>query len=216
MSRTLSEAESTALLAAYGVPCVPERLVADAIGAAAAVRELGLPVVAKLSGPAISHKSERGLVRLGLDTEDAVARAVSELLAAARPDDGDVQVLIAPMVQGARELIVGVHRDPQFGPCVMAGIGGVLAEAVADVAFRLAPITAVDAEEMLDELEGQALLGAVRGDAPVDRAAVTEVLLSLSRLVTGRDEILSVDVNPLLVDADGRPVAVDALVEMRS
>jgi len=216
MSPTLSEAESIALLTAYGVPCVPERLVAAPTAAAEAVHELGLPVVAKLSGPAISHKSERGLVRLGLDTEDAVARAVTELLAAASPDDGDVQVLIAPMVRGARELIVGAHRDPQFGPCVRAGIGGVLAEAVADVAFRLAPIAALDADEMLDDLEGQALLGAVRGDAPVDRAAVTEVLLSLSRLVTERDEILSVDVNPLLIDPDGRPVAVDALVEMHS
>jgi acetate---CoA ligase (ADP-forming) subunit beta len=216
MARTLSEAESTALLASYGVPCVPERVVPDAAAAVEAARELGLPVVAKLSGPAIAHKSERGLVRLGLDGEDAVARAVAELLAAARPDDGDVQVLIAPMVRGARELIVGAHRDPQFGPCVMAGIGGVLAEAVADVAFRLVPITPVDAEEMLDDLAGQALLGAVRGDAPVDRGAVTGVLLSLSRLVTERDEVLSVDVNPLLIDADGRPVAVDALVEMHS
>jgi acetyl-CoA synthetase (ADP-forming) len=98
----------------------------------------------------------------------------------------------------------------------MTGIGGILAEAVADVAFRLAPITALDAEEMLDDLEGQALLGPVRGDAPVDRAAVTEVLLSLSRLVTERDDVVSVDVNPLLVDADGRPIAVDALVELRA
>jgi succinyl-CoA synthetase beta subunit len=216
MSRTLSEAESTALLASYGVPCVPERVVPDAAAAVEAARELGLPVVAKLSGPAIAHKSERGLVRLGLDGEDAVARAVAELLAAARPDDGDVQVLIAPMVRGARELIVGAHRDPQFGPCVMAGIGGVLAEAVADVSFRLVPIAAVDGEEMLDDLRGRALLGAVRGDAPVDRAAVTDVLLSLSRLVAERDDVLSVDVNPLLIDSDGRPVAVDALVELRT
>lgn len=216
MSRTLSEAESTALLATYGVPCVSERVVADATTAVEAAQELGLPVVAKLSGPAITHKSERGLVRLGLDTEDAVARAVADLFAAARPDDGDVQVLIAPMVQGTRELIVGAHRDPQFGPCVMAGVGGVLAEAVADVAFRLVPITTVDAQEMLDDLDGQALLGAVRGDAPVDRTAVCDVLLSLARLIAERDDVLSVDVNPVVIDADGRPVAVDALVEMRS
>jgi acetyl-CoA synthetase (ADP-forming) len=216
MSRTLSEAESTALLAEYGVPCAPERVVPDAEAAVDAARALGVPVVAKLSGPALSHKSERGLVRLGLDTEDAVARAVRELLAAARPEDGDVQVLIAAMVQGARELIVGAHRDPQFGPCVMVGIGGVLAEAVADVAFRLVPIAAVDAQEMLDELRGQALLGAVRGDAPVDRSMVADVLLSLSRLVAERDDVLGVDVNPLVVDRDGRPVAVDALVELRS
>jgi succinyl-CoA synthetase beta subunit len=125
-----------------------------------------------------------------------------------------VSVLVAHMVRGARELIAGVHDDPQFGPCVMVGIGGVLAEAVADVAFRLAPIDRVDADEMLDELRGQALLGAVRGEVAVDRDAVAEILLALSRLAEERHEVRSVDVNPLLVDHDGRPVAVDALVEV--
>jgi acetyl-CoA synthetase (ADP-forming) len=216
MARTLSEAESKELLAAYGVPCVAERLVTDAPAAVAAAEELGLPVVAKLCGAAITHKSERGLVRLGLDSADAVSRAASDLLAAARPEEGDVRVLVAPMVSGRRELIVGAHRDPQFGACVMVGVGGVLAEALADVSFRLAPITELDADEMLDDLEAQALLGEIRGDAPVDRAAVARVLLSLSRLMSERDDVGSVDVNPLVVDRDGAPVAVDALVEMTS
>jgi acetyl-CoA synthetase (ADP-forming) len=214
MSRTLSEAESKELLASYGVPCAPDRLVADAAAAAVAAGELGMPVVVKLAGSSIAHKSERGLVRLGLDSADAVTRAATELLAAARPEDGDVCVLVAPMVQGQRELIVGAHRDPQFGPCVMVGIGGVLAEALADVSFRLVPIAAVDAEEMLDDLEGQALLGAVRGEDPVDRGAVVEVLCSLSRLLQERDDVASVDVNPMVVDRHGAPVAVDALVEL--
>jgi acetyl-CoA synthetase (ADP-forming) len=216
MSRTLSEADSKALLVAYGVPCAPERLVADADAAVAAAAELGMPVVAKLAGASIAHKSERGLVRLALGSADAVARAATELLAAARPEDGDVRVLVAPMIAGSRELIVGAHRDPLFGACVMVGIGGVLAEAVADVSFRLVPIAAVDAEEMLDDLEAQALLGAVRGEASVDRAAVVEVLLSLSRLLDERDDVASVDVNPMVVDRDGAPIAVDALVELSS
>jgi acetate---CoA ligase (ADP-forming) subunit beta len=214
MPRTLSEAESKELLADYGVPCVAERLVTDASTAVVAAEELGLPVVAKLSGRAITHKSERGLVRLGLDSADAVARAATELLAAARPEDGDVRVLVAAMVPGKRELIVGAHRDAQFGACVMVGIGGVLAEAVADVSFRLVPITELDADEMLDDLEAQALLGAVRGDAPVDRSVVARVLLSLSRLMSEREDITSIDVNPLVVDREGGPVAVDALIEV--
>ncbi|MEX2256069.1 MAG: acetate--CoA ligase family protein [Acidimicrobiia bacterium] len=215
MTRTLSEPESKSLLASYGVPCVTERVVADADAAVAAARELGFPVVAKLAGDGIAHKTERGLVRLGLSTPEEVAAAAGELLAAARPDDGEVAVLVAPMVQGIRELIVGVHRDPQFGPCVMVGIGGVLAEALADVAFRLAPIEPADAEEMLDDLAAQALLGPVRGEAPVDRAAVAAVLLALSRLAGERDDVVSVDVNPLLVDTEGTPIAVDALVETK-
>jgi len=127
-----------------------------------------------------------------------------------------VSVLVAPMVRGIRELIAGVHDDAQFGRCVMVGFGGVLAEAVADVAFRLAPIDESDADEMLADLRGQALLGPVRGEAPVDRAAVAAVLVALSRVATERPDVTSVDVNPLLVDAEGTPVAVDALVEVRS
>jgi acetate---CoA ligase (ADP-forming) subunit beta len=108
MSRTLSEPESKALLGAYGVPCVDDRVVTDATAAVRAANELGLPVALKLAGPAIAHKTERGLVRLGLATPDDVAAAADELLAAARPEDGDVAVLVAPMVSGLRELIVGM------------------------------------------------------------------------------------------------------------
>jgi acetyl-CoA synthetase (ADP-forming) len=120
------------------------------------------------------------------------------------------------MVRGVRELIAGVHDDVQFGRCVMVGVGGVLAEAVADVAFRLAPIEAIDAHEMLADLRSQALLGPVRGEAAVDRDAVVEVLLALSRVATERSDVTSVDVNPLLVDTNGAPIAVDALVEVAS
>ncbi len=139
-SRTLSETESKRLLAGYGVPIAPETLAASADEAVTAADALGYPVVAKLNGEAIAHKTERGLVRLGLGDADAVRRAAGELLAAATPADGDVAVLIAPMVRGNRELIAGVVRDPQFGPTVMLGVGGILAEAVADVVFRPAPV----------------------------------------------------------------------------
>ena len=100
--------------------------------------------MAKLNGDAIAHKTERGLVRLRLGDARSVERAAAELLAAATPDDGDVNVLVAPMISGNRELIAGVVRDPQFGPTVMLGVGGILAEAVADVVFRPAPLDRVD------------------------------------------------------------------------
>ena len=137
---TLSERESKALLADYGVPIAPERVAGDAAAAGTAADELGYPVVAKLNGDAIAHKTERGLVKLRLGDRKAVEAAAAELFGAATPADGDVDVLVAPMVYGNRELIAGIVRDAQFGPTVMLGVGGILAEAVADVVFRPAPI----------------------------------------------------------------------------
>lgn len=212
---TLSEAASKELLSAHGVATVPGATAPDGDAAAAAATQLGFPAVLKLCGPTIAHKTERGLVRLGLADEDAVRRAATALLDLVRPDDGSVELLVMPMVTGSRELIAGLHTDDQFGPCVMVGIGGVFAEAIEDVQFRLAPITAVDAAEMIEGLRTQKLLGAFRGEPPIDRAALAEVLLGLSRLAEHEPDVVSVDLNPLVV-ADGMPVAVDALVELRA
>jgi acetyl-CoA synthetase (ADP-forming) len=212
---TLSEAESKQLLATHGVPVPDERVVTDPDGAVEAATAIGYPVVAKLCGDAIAHKTERGLVRLGLRDADAVRAAAAALLAAATPDDGDVGVLVAPMVQGNRELIAGLSDDPQFGMTVMLGVGGILAEAVADVSFRLVPITRVDADEMVDDLATQRLLGAFRGEPPVDRERLVDVLVGLSDAAVAHPEIASADLNPLIV-AGGVPVAVDALVEVRA
>jgi acetyl-CoA synthetase (ADP-forming) len=210
---TLSEAESKARLAEHGVPVLPERLAATPDDATAAADELGYPVVVKLCGAGIAHKTERGLVRLDLADTRAVHAAAEELMAAARPEDGDVGLLVAPMVRGSRELIAGLVRDPQFGPCVMLGLGGVLAEALADVVFRLVPVSDTDADEMIDALETQAVLEAFRGEPPVDRAELRRVLVGLSRLAETDPHVTAVDLNPLIV-VGGRPVAVDALVEI--
>ncbi|MGK2929029.1 MAG: acetate--CoA ligase family protein [Acidimicrobiales bacterium] len=211
---TLSEADSKALLASHGLPVASERVVDTVAGAVGAAAELGHPVVVKLGGDAIAHKTERGLVRLGLADGDAVRSAATDLLAAARPDDGEVHLLVAPMVSGNRELIAGLHLDPQFGMTVMLGVGGILAEAVADVCFRLVPITEIDAHEMIDDLATQALLGEFRGEAAVDRDQLAAVLLSLSRATEDDPRIVGADCNPLIVTADGSPIAVDALVEL--
>ena len=213
MSPTLSEAESKRLLASHGVPVAVEALVDDAATAVDAAERLGYPVVAKLCGDHIAHKTERGLVRLGLGDAAAVRAAAVDLLAAASPEDGDVAVLVAPMVSGNRELIAGLQRDPQFGMTVMLGVGGVLAEALADVAFRLVPIDRVDALEMIEQLRTQALFGAFRGEPEVDRDALVDVLTGLSAAAMARPDLVSADLNPLIIQ-DGRPVAVDALVEL--
>jgi acetyl-CoA synthetase (ADP-forming) len=213
MTRTLSEVESKRVLAAHGVPVLDERLATTPDDAVVAAAALGYPVVVKACGEGIAHKTERGLVRLGLADDVAVRNAATEVLAAAEEADAPVELLVAPMVRGNRELIAGLHDDPQFGRCVMVGLGGILAEAVGDVAFRLVPLAPVDVEEMLDDLGSQAVLAEFRGEPPVDRTALGEVLLGLSRLAESDPAVVSVDVNPLVVVA-GRPVAVDALVEV--
>jgi len=210
---TLSEDESATLVARYGVPVVERRRAGTADEAVAAAAALGMPVVVKLHGDAIAHKTERGLVRIGLRDPGAVRAAADELLACARPEDGAVDLLVARMAGGSRELVAGVHDDPQFGRCVMVGVGGVLTEVLADVTFRLAPITRVDAEEMLDDLVHAELLGPVRGEPAVDRGALTHLLLALSDLATSERDVVAVDVNPIVIE-QGRPVAVDALVEV--
>ncbi|MEY2432313.1 MAG: hypothetical protein QOC92_2038, partial [Acidimicrobiaceae bacterium] len=212
---TLSEVESKRLLQEHGVPVLDERIASNPDDAATAANAIGYPVVAKLCGDAIAHKTERGLVRLGLSTADEVRAAAADLLAAAASDDGAVAVLIAPMVKGNRELIAGLSDDPQFGMTVMLGVGGVLAEALADVAFRLVPITRVDAEDMVDDLATQRLFGPFRGEPAVDRERLIDVLVGLSDAAVAHPDIVSADVNPLII-VNGVPVAVDALVELNA
>ncbi|MCO5312880.1 MAG: acetate--CoA ligase family protein [Microthrixaceae bacterium] len=212
-THTLSEAESKAFLEPFGVSIAPERVVATAEAAVAAAEEIGWPVVAKLCGDTIAHKTERGLVRLHLTGADATRQAAQSLLDAALPDDGEVGVLVAAMISGTRELIAGVARDPQFGLTVMVGIGGVLAEAIGDVAVGLVPITTADAHEMIDALESVALLGEFRGEPAVDREALAAVLVALSDAAASNPAVHSIDLNPLII-ANGTPIAVDALVEL--
>ena len=213
-SSTLSEAASKELLATFGVPFAAEHKVSTVAQAVDAANSLGYPVVAKLGGDKIAHKTERGLVRLRLGDANAVQQAATDLLAAATPDDGEVHVLVAPMVSGSRELIAGLLVDQQFGPTVMLGIGGVMAEVIKDVAFRPAPITDAIARDMVKSLRMQGLLEEFRGEAAVNVDQVVACLVGLSNVAEQRQDIVSVDINPLIVKSNGDIVAVDALVEM--
>jgi len=207
--RSLSEHESREFLAPYAIPLVAARLVTSAEQAVAAAAALGFPVVLKANGAALSHKSDQGLVRLGLHDAAAVQRAHAELVArAGAAADG---VLVQPQLGTARELVAGLQRDAQFGPCVMFGLGGILAEAIGDVVFRVAPLQRADALAMLDEIRGAGLLGAVRGLPAVDRDRLAEVLSALGRVGLERSEVAQIDLNPLLLDGP-QPLAADALV----
>jgi acetyltransferase len=213
-SSTLSEAASKELLATYGVPFATEHKVFSPESAVEAAEALGFPVVAKLGGDKIAHKTERGLVRLRLADAAAVQQAAADLFAAATADDGEVHVLIAPMVSGTRELIAGLLVDQQFGPTVMLGVGGVMAEVIKDVAFRPAPLTKDIALDMVHSLRMQGLLEEFRGEAAVNTEQVVACLMGLSDVAMDREDIVSVDINPLIVKSDGNIVAVDALVEL--
>ena len=214
LSSTLSESDSKKLLSSFNIPFASEVVTFSVTDAVSSASQMGFPVVVKLGGEKIAHKTERGLVRLRLNDEESVTAAATELLAAATAEDGEVHLLVAPMISGTRELIAGMLVDPQFGPTVMLGIGGVMAEVIADVAFRPAPIDEAGALSMINSLRMQGLLDPFRGEAGVDKAQLVSVLLGLSRVATERADIVSVDVNPLIVKSNGELVAVDALVEM--
>ncbi|MCY3909931.1 MAG: acetate--CoA ligase family protein [bacterium] len=206
----LSEFESKRLLARHGVAVSQDELVHSADEATAAAAAIGGSVAVKLCGPALAHKSERGLVRLGLDTPESVRAAANDLLAAAVEDDGEVALLVSEMVLGYRELIAGVVYTEQFGAALMLGLGGVLAEAVGEAVFRLIPVSKFDCQDMIDDLGMAALMAPLRGESAVDQSALVDTLLSLAQAGEGHG-IEAIDVNPLVI-RDGLPVAVDALV----
>lgn len=185
-------------------PMDPRETLTNDVGEAVRfAREVGGPVVAKASG--VTHKSDRGLVRTGLDA-DAVATCWHALAAA-----GDGTVLLAEEVTGDLELIAGGLRDPQFGPVVMIGFGGVFAEVIGDTAFVLAPPESGEVDRALARLRGGPLLDGYRGISPVDRAELHAIIDAISDVLVRDEDVIEIDVNPILV-RDGHPMVLDALV----
>ena len=213
--RTISEALSKQILTPFGFPFAGEAVVETPTAAGDAADAMGYPVVAKLNGDSIAHKTERGLVRLKLANREAVEQAAIQLLAMATPEDGAVQLLIAKMIDGSRELIVGMVHDPAFGKTAMLGLGGIFAEVIQDVVFAPMPIDLNSAHRMIEGLKHQSLLEDFRGERSVNRDSLARALVSLSEACDQHPEIMSIDINPLIVQRDGTLVAVDALVELR-
>lgn len=215
----LPETDGKALLSAYGI-AVPRRAMAkDAAEGEAAAAAMTAPFVVKVSSPDILHKSDVGGVRVGLETGEAVARAIAEMqeipaIAAARVDG----FLVEEMAPKGRELVIGGMNDARFGPMIMVGLGGIFVEVLADVSFRLCPITRADAEAMLSELRGAKLLDGARGEKPVSRAAVVDMLLAVGGedglLMRHADTVVELDLNPVIAGETGA-AAVDARVLLR-
>lgn len=209
---TLSEYVSKRVLAAYGVPVIDEFLVGSAEEAVVAAAGFKGPVVVKACGPALAHKSDRGLVALNVHGDQAVRAAVADLETKTRGEAIE-GFLVQAMLASKREVIVGALRDRLFGPCVMLGLGGILVEVLGDVAFRLAPLDRRDALEMMNELRSRRMFDGFRGEPPVDRKALGTVLATAGQILLDHPAIAQLDINPLLFE-NGRPVAVDALVTL--
>lgn len=210
----LAERDALAALRALGIPVVAsapiERGNPAAILEAArrAAVDLGWPVAVKADAPGLAHKSDRGGVVLDVADDGALGRAIDQVLAAVPEARG---VLVEPMAPAGVELIVGARRDPQFGPLVLVGLGGILAEALDDVAIRLAPVTPDEALAMLAELRGTAILDGPRGRPATNRQAVAELIVALGGAIVANPAWLEVDLNPVIAGPDAA-VAVDALV----
>lgn len=207
-SGVLDEHLSKRILAATGVPVVEERLVASGDEAGAVAAELGFPVVMKGLKPGKIHKTELGLVRLGIVSRREAGDQFRSLMEAM---NGTGSVLVQRQVRAELELIVGMIRDPQFGPCVMLGLGGVMAEVFRDTVFAMAPLTRSDALRLIARLGAQQLLDGFRGAPAVDREALARILMRVGQVGCACPSVREIDINPVLV-SNGQPVAVDASV----
>jgi acyl-CoA synthetase (NDP forming) len=210
----LNEVESKELLEAAGIATSGAHLARSADQAAALADQLGYPVVLKILSADISHKSDVGGVALNLGDAAAVRDAYERMMAAVRAAEPDARidgVSVQRQAAAGTEVIVGVTTDPQFGPVVMFGLGGVLVEVLRDVAFRLVPLEPRDAHQIVREIKGFPLLQGYRGAPPADLAALEDLVLKVSRFVETHPEVEELDLNPVFAYPDGA-VAVDARI----
>jgi acyl-CoA synthetase (NDP forming) len=215
--RMLPEPDAAELLTSRGIRYVEHGVAGTADAAVEIAGRIGYPVVLKVVSADIVHKTEAGGVVLGLKDEPALREGYDELLrrvGASCPEACIDGVLVGRQVAARRELIVGAVHDATFGPTVMVGIGGVFAEALADVVFRLAPLRRQDGLDMLQELKGARLLAGFRGEQPVDLDEVAEILVNVGDLLVTHPEITEIDLNPIAAAADGC-VALDARIIVR-
>jgi len=210
----LTESESLELLQSYGIPTSPSSFATTLDEAVAAAESIGYPVVMKIVAPDISHKSDIGGVRVGVDDREEVRRAFDEIITAAKKVGSKASgILVQKMERGGVEVIAGISRDPSFGALLMFGLGGIFVEALHDVDFRIAPIDAHDAHAMLRGIRGARVLDGIRGQAPADRNALVDLLLRLSQLAVDLPDVLELDINPVLVRNRG-VVSLDARVRL--
>ncbi len=206
----LNEYDAKRFLAGFDIPVCRETLVSDPDGASAEAATIGFPIVLKAAGATLFHKTEVGGIALNLKSQEEVREEASRLLEI----PGCEALLVQEMVRGDRELVCGLTRDVQLGPCVMFGLGGILTETLDDAVFRLAPLTSTDALEMMQEIRGAKILRHFRGEPPADTVALSRILIALGAIALQYEAIREVDLNPVKIRPDGSPVAVDALISL--
>jgi acetate---CoA ligase (ADP-forming) subunit beta len=211
---TLTEIEAKQILMEAGIHCTATRLATSREQAVAISDEIGYPAVLKISSVDITHKSDAGGVKINLPNSAAVEKAYDDIITAARtgfPQAAIEGISVQQMARPGIEVIMGMTRDPSFGPVLMFGLGGVFVEVLKDVAFRIVPLEPIDAAEMIDEIKGKKLLTGYRGQPPVDIAVLETMLLKLSAFCDATPGIAEIDMNPVFAYSDGA-VVVDARI----
>ncbi len=209
-SKSITENEAKKIFKLFHIPVVEEKKETNINRVLDACGKIGFPVVLKGMGQNILHKTESGLVRVGLSSADQVRDAVGQMKTSAK-DDIEA-FLIQPLVSGKREFVAGMFKDPQFGPVIVFGLGGVLTEALKDIVFKIAPLNDVDMDDMFEQLSSKTLLNAFRGEKKVNKTAIKTILKGLSDIAKAFPDIKEIDINPLIIQPDGSPVAVDGLI----
>jgi acetate---CoA ligase (ADP-forming) subunit beta len=210
----LTEVESKELLKKAGIPVVEAKLAQSKKEAISIGKEMGFPVVLKISSPDVVHKSDSGGVKLGLVNATQVGKAYNEIISSVKQAYPEAQiqgVSVQPMAPSGVEVIVGMSKDPQFGPVLMFGLGGILVEVLKDVSFRIVPVTERDAREMIREIKGYPILEGYRGQKPASIPALEKLIVKVSQFVEKNPQIKELDLNPIFAYPD-KAVAVDARI----
>jgi len=211
---TLTEFESKRILKQAGIPVVETRLAKTPKEAVSLSQKMGFPVALKITSPDVIHKSDSGGVKLSLNNATQVKKAYDEILKKVRkqyPDAVVHGVTVQKMIRPGTEVIVGTTQDPQFGPVIMFGLGGIFVEVLKDVSFRIVPINQIDAQEMIQETKGYPLLQGYRGKEPANIPVLVEMILKVSKFVEENPQIKELELNPIFAYSDGA-VAVDARI----
>jgi len=207
--RSLSEYEAKLVLSFYNFPVVREILVEHRYEVQEAAKQIGYPLVVKGCSHEVAHKTEKGLIRTDIRNDIEALEAFDEISKKLKGYQG--AVLLQEMVQGRRELVMGLTRDDQFGPCVMFGLGGIFTEVLKDVSFRRAPLKESDAMEMMREIKGNKIIDALRGMEAADMKTLAGMLIEIGRIGLEYDRVREIDINPVIIH-QSKPVVVDALI----
>jgi acyl-CoA synthetase (NDP forming) len=212
--KNLTETEAKAVCMDYGIPVTRSELAENEEEALKLAEKIGFPVVLKIVSPDIIHKSDVGGVIVNLKNAKEVGNAYKQILSNVKKHDANAKItgmLVQEMAPASTEVIVGSIKDPQFGPALMFGLGGVFVEVLKDVTFRIAPVTEEEAREMIEEVKAYPLLKGYRGSPPADINAIVQIILATSKLVMEHEEIKELDLNPIMVYEKGAK-AVDARI----